>query len=97
MSSVFNNGMVNREVPFCRIYSREAKDKLEKIFLNNRISYFVEWQEKSLISRLLGNHEKNVFTIKINEEDIAKATALIQGLESVKVRKPQNGQSKAKK
>lgn len=88
MSSAFNNGVVNREVAFCRIYSKEAKDKLEKLFLENRISYFVEWQEKSLLSRLMGQKEKNVFTIKINDADIEKATALVKGIESIKMRKP---------
>ena len=87
-SSAFHNGMVNREVPFCRVYSKDAKDKLEKLFLENRISYFVEWQERSFLSRLTGHKEKNVFTIKINDADLGKATALVQGIDSIKIRKP---------
>ena len=30
--------MVSREVDFCRAYSMEAKEQLEKLFLKNRIS-----------------------------------------------------------
>ena len=44
--------MVSREVDFCRAYSMEAKEQLEKLFLKNRISYFIEWQDRSLFSRL---------------------------------------------
>ena len=87
MASVFDSGLVNREISFCRVYSKEAKEKLEKIFLQNRISYFIEWQDRSILSRVFGNREKNVFTIKINEEDVERATALIQGMESIRIRK----------
>ena len=92
MSSAFNNGIVNREVSFCRIYSKEANEKLEKLFLENRISYFVEWQERSFLSRLVGRREKNVFTIKINDADLERATALVQGIDSIRVRKPKGEQ-----
>lgn len=85
-----SNGMVSREVDFCRAYSMEAKDKLEKLFLKNRISYFIEWQDRSVLSRLFAGDEKksrNVFTIRINEADVEKATQLISGIDSVKIRK----------
>ena len=88
MTQNLSDGIVNREVAFCRIYNKDAKDKLEKLFLENRISYFVEWQERSLLSRLLGRKEKNVFTIKINDADIDRATALVQGIDSIRIRKP---------
>ena len=83
------DGMVNREVAFCRVYSKDAKERLEKIFLQNRISYFVEWQERNFISKLLGGKDKNVFTIKINEDDVPRATELVKDLDSIKFRKPQ--------
>lgn len=86
-SSILGNGVVNREVSFCRVYSMEAKEKLEKLFLKNRISYFVEWQDRSFLSRLFGSKEKSIFTIKINDADIERATDLVQGIESVKIRK----------
>lgn len=88
--ATFNDGMVNREVSFCRVYSKEAKEKLEKIFLKNRISYFIEWQDRSLLSRILGTKEKNVFTIRINEEDVPRATELVNGIDSIKMRRSGN-------
>jgi len=84
---LFNNEIVNREVAFCRVYSKDAKDKLEKLFLNNRISYFIEWQDRSILSRIFGKREKTVFTIKINEEDVARATELVKDVDSIKIRK----------
>lgn len=80
MASVFNNGMVSREVSFCRVYSKDAKEKMEKIFLDNRISYFVEWQEYSFLTKLIRPKAKNSFVFKINEEDLARATELVRGV-----------------
>lgn len=87
---VFDDKMFNREVSFCRVYGVEAKQKMEKMFLKNRISYFIEWQERSFLSRLLGSDnqkEKNMFTIRINEADIERATELVKGMESIKLKK----------
>lgn len=86
-ASVMGSGVVNREVPFCRVYTGEAKEKLEKLFLKNRISYFIEWDERSLLKRIFGHGERNVFTIKINDADIEKATELVRGMENIKIRK----------
>lgn len=91
MASVFMDDKVfNREVSFCKVYSLESKQKLEKLFLQNRISYFIEWQDKSFISRLLGGDnqkEKTVYIIRINEADVERATQLVKDLDSVKIRK----------
>ena len=86
----FDDKVFNREVSFCRVYSLESKEKLEKLFLRNRISYFIEWQDRSFLSRLLkreNQKEKTTFTIRINEADVERATELVKGLESVKLRK----------
>jgi hypothetical protein len=86
---VFDDQAFNREVTFCRVYSQESKKKLEKLFLQNRISYFIEWQERSLFSRLFGGEkqkEKNVFTVRINEADVERASELARGMEDVRLR-----------
>ena len=54
----FDDKVFNREVSFCRVYSLESKEKLEKLFLRNRISYFIEWQDRSFLSRLLKGETK---------------------------------------
>lgn len=86
----FDDQVFNREVPFCRVYSLDSKEKLEKLFLKNRISYFIEWQDRPLLARFFGDEkqkERSMFTIRINEADVERATELIKGLESVKLRK----------
>ncbi len=87
-SLTFDNQIFNREVSFCKVYSVDSKDKLEKLFLQNRISYFIEWQDRPFMARLFGNEkQKNMFTIRINEADVEHATELIRGIESVKLKK----------
>lgn len=77
----------NHEIPFCKVYSLESKDKLLKLLLSNRISFFVEWHEKRIWNRLFfhGNSKKNVFTIRINEADSLLAKDLVEGIDSVKL------------
>lgn len=83
----FNPVFFNHEIPFCKVYSQESKDKLEKLLLSNRISFFVEWQEKKGWHRFFndGGTEKNVYTIRINEADSNLAKNLIEGIECVQL------------
>lgn len=94
MSAImFDDKVYNREVAFCKVYSMDSKEKLEKIFLKNRISYFIEWQDKSFWQRMFGNDgrkEKTVYIIRINEEDVERAKELVQGIDSVKIRKEEH-------
>lgn len=83
----FNALFFNHEIPFCKVYSVESKDKLEKLFLTNRISFFVEWQEKKPWQKFLGNANsgKSEFTIRINEADSVLASDLLEGIDCVKL------------
>ena len=65
----------------------ESKDKLEKLLVTNRISFFIEWQERRLWDRLFCeiHPEKSVFTIRINEADSMLAKDLVEGMDSVKL------------
>ncbi|WP_034446496.1 hypothetical protein [Butyrivibrio sp. AE2032] len=86
MSSIIQNNQVfNNEIPFCRVYSIESKKQLEERFLAHRISYFIEWQDKSFIQRLFDRSKsKIVCTFRINKGDILKARELSQGIEGIK-------------
>ncbi|MBO6239300.1 MAG: hypothetical protein J6O61_00290 [Butyrivibrio sp.] len=86
MSSIIQNNQVfNNEIPFCRVYSVESKKQLEERFLAHRISYFIEWQDKSFFQRLFDRSgSKIVCTFKINRGEIARAKALAQGIEGIK-------------
>ena len=88
MASIFGDEPYNREVSFCRVYSVESKDRLEKIFLKNQISYFIEWHEPSFFAKLFGgDKQKSTFTVRINEADVERATKLVHGLDAVRIKK----------
>ncbi len=38
-------GSVNHEVAFCKVYDLATKEKVERILLKNRISYFNNFSE----------------------------------------------------
>lgn len=86
MSSIIQNNQVfNNEVPFCRVYSVESKKQLEERFLAHRISYFIEWQDKSILQRIFDRKgSKIVCTFKINKKDLLQAKEISQGIEGIK-------------
>lgn len=83
----FNALFFNHEISFCKVYNVESKDKLEKLFVSNRISFFIEWQEQRLWERFFRsvNGQKNVFTIHINEADTGLARDLVEGMDCVQI------------
>ena len=86
MSSIIQaNQVFNNEVPFCKVYSMESKKELEERFLAHRISYFIEWQDKSILQRIFDRKgNKIVCTFKINKGDILRARELSHGIEGIK-------------
>ena len=88
MSSVLMSDQVfDNEIPFCKVSTKEAKTELERIFLRNRISYFIEWQDKNILQRIfVGNSGRISCTIRINSADYLRARELVYGLEDIRVR-----------
>ncbi len=86
MSSIIQNNQVfNNEVPFCRVYSMESKKQLEERFLAHRISYFIEWQDRSFLQRIFDRKgNKIVCTFRINKGEILRARELAKGIEGIK-------------
>ena len=76
----FNALFFNHEIPFCKVYGIESKDRLTKLLVMNRISFFIEWPERRFWD------ERNVFTIRINEADSMLAKNLVEGWDCVKLR-----------
>ncbi len=63
----------------------ESKKQLEERFLAHRISYFIEWQDKSILQRLFSrNGSKIACTFKINKGDLLRARELSHGIEGIK-------------
>ena len=83
----FNALFFNHEIPFCKVYSVESKDKLEKLLLSNRISFFVEWPEQRLWHKFYGNGDagRKAFKIRINESYSLLYRDLVKCIESVKL------------
>ncbi|MBD5457280.1 MAG: hypothetical protein HDR27_01760 [Lachnospiraceae bacterium] len=81
----FNSVFFNHEISFCKVYGVDEKEKLEKLFLKNGISFSMEWQKDRLWDRLWNKalSEKSVFTVHINEADQSRAKDLIADLECV--------------
>lgn len=76
----------NHEICFCKVYNVESKDQLAKLFVSNRISFFVEWQERHFWERFFRTEDsREVFTIHINEADTTRARNLAEGIESVQI------------
>lgn len=76
---------MNNEVPFCRVTSLKAKENVERVLLNNRISYYVKWKEQSFFSRLFGGKESVVFVIYIHDTMVDKARSLLKGMKGLKM------------
>ena len=87
---IFDGSMYYREVAFCRVYSLESKEKLEKLFLKNRISYFVKWQEQKFFKRMFDSEskEKIIFVICIHDTAIEQAKELVGEMPDVKMLVP---------
>ena len=87
---VFDN-----EIPFCKVFTKQAKQELERTFLRHRISYFVEWQDQGFWQRLFAPKGDRIScTIRINKADFKEARELVRGIRDVRVRNARGMQEK---
>lgn len=79
----FNSVFFNHEIPFCKVYGVDGKEKIEKLFLKNGISFCMEWQKSRLWERLRNKDflGESVFTVHINEADRNRAKDLLADLD----------------
>ena len=49
----FSDVKVHNEIEYCIVQDPDIKVKIERAFLNNRISYYEKWEEPSLFRKLL--------------------------------------------
>jgi len=86
-SSELTSVKVNNEVPFCRVCTLKQKEEVERRLLQNRISYFVKWQEQSVFKRLFDSEskEKLIFIICIHNTAVERAKELVADMSEVKV------------
>lgn len=81
-------GSVNHEVDFCRVYDLATKEKVERILLKNRISYFIEWEDRGLGSLFLfrKSREKTACIFRIHSDEVARARELLRPVLGSKVK-----------
>ncbi len=73
MQPLYTTLKVNNEIEFCELYNEEGKNLVEKVLLQNRISYYIRWSKKKLFSR-----HNSLCTICINETALEQAEEIIK-------------------
>ncbi len=86
MSTIIReNTYFDNEVDFCRVAGDANRERLENLFLKNRISYFIKWEEKSFLGKLFAGRKPSVVIFRINTRDVALARELVEHAEGVEV------------
>lgn len=87
-------GSVNHEVAFCKVYDMATKEKVERILLKNRISYFVEWEEKGLGGLFLFRKpkDKTACVFRIHSDEVARARELLKPVLGSKAKETDGGE-----
>ncbi len=86
MSSILREDQYfDNEADFCKVESESVRSELEKIFLKNRISYFIKEQEQGFLDRLFGSRQKRSYIVRINNRDIAQAIRLVRDLQGIEI------------
>ena len=75
-------GSVNHEVAFCKVYDMATKEKVERILLKNRISYYVEWEDKGFGGLFMFRKPKGrtAWVFRIHSDEVARARELLRSV-----------------
>ena len=79
----YNKLYYHNEIELIKVNNVELKNKIEKLFLRNRISYFIRWEKPSFWDRMFGKGNTDKCKICINDWDKEIALELLEELESV--------------
>lgn len=87
-------GSVNHEVAFCKVYDMATKEKVERILLKNRISYYVEWEDKGLGGLFLFRKpkDKTACVFRIHSDEVARARELLKTVLGSKAKETDGGE-----
>lgn len=66
---LYTNLKVNNEIELCEISSMECKQQIEKMLLQERISYYLRWPKPSLFHR---NRNTCIICVNENVKEIAE-------------------------
>ena len=94
-------GSVNHEVAFCKVYDMATKEKVERILLKNRISYYVEWEDKGFGGLFMFRKpkDKTACVFRIHSDEVARAKELLRSVLGSKAKEAgkEGGEEKRKK
>lgn len=81
-------GNVNREVDFCKVYDMETKEKIESILLRNRISYYVQWEDKGIWQKFFfaRPRQKVACMFRIHSDELTRAKELVKPVLGTKMK-----------
>lgn len=73
---------VNNEVDFCKVYDMETKRKIEKILLDNRISYCCHFEDKGILQKFFFMKPSNKVAciFRIHDEEVPRAKELVRSV-----------------
>ena len=77
----YNKSYYHNEIELIRVENAELKNKIERAFLRNRISYFIRWDKVSFLQTIFGRKENQNCRICINEWDKEKAIEILKEIE----------------
>lgn len=78
--NTFSDVKVHNEIEFCIVRDPDVKTKIERAFLNNRISYYEKWESQSFFGKLFGSRSHSQCTLCINSMQADKANELLESL-----------------
>lgn len=77
----YNKAYYHNEIELVKVNSTELKNKIEKAFLRNRISYFIRWDKVSFLQKIAGKKNNEQCKICINDWDRELALEILKSLE----------------
>ena len=78
----YNKSYYHNEIELVRVDSTELKNKIEKAFLRNRISYFIRWDKESFLQKMFGKKNSEQCKICINDWDKELALEILSEFEN---------------
>ena len=77
----YDKAYYHNEIELVKVNSTELKNKIEKVFLRNRISYFIRWDKVTFWQKLTGKRNSEQCKICINDWDREVALEILKSLE----------------
>lgn len=73
----------HNEIELLKTANPELKNKIERAFLKNRISFFIRWDKQSFFKRLFSSKKEESCRICINDWDKEKALDILKDYDAL--------------